>query len=435
MTIALQQVELRKIDLKTRLPFRYGIATVTGEPYLVMSAAFEIDGQDVRGLAADVLPPKWFTKRHGELFEDELAEMLMVIRTACIWALQIGEEENVFRWWRRLYERQMTDAALDRSPPLLKGFAASLLERAAIDATCRRHNLPFHQAIGQNLLGIRLEELHPELAGLDPNELLPKTPRQAMSVRHTVGLSDPLLESDVGEEDRLDDGLPQSLEACLQAYGLTYLKIKLPAELAEARLRLRSIEDLLRERSDRCQFTLDGNEFYTDPAQFRRFWDKLCQDHDLQKFLQDGLKAVEQPLHRDVALSEEARRVFTAWSERPPIIIDESDGEIDSLRRALEAGYAGTSYKNCKGVIKGLANACLIEHLNRERGNNGLICTGEDLMNCGPIALLQDLAAGAVLGLTHMERNGHHYFAGLQQMPTEVQRQILTSHGDLYREH
>ena len=41
----------------------------------------------------------------------------------------------------------------------------------------------------------------------------------------------------------------------------------------------------------------------------------------------------------------------------------------------------------------------------------------------------------ATLGITHAERNGHHYFAGLSQFPESVQREILRWHGDLYAAH
>jgi hypothetical protein len=42
------------------------------------------------------------------------------------------------------------------------------------------------------------------------------------------------------------------------------------------------------------------------------------------------------------------------------------------------------------------------------------------------------LAAAACLGATSIERNGHHYFAGLSQFPATVQAHILAHHGDLY---
>jgi len=74
----------------------------------------------------------------------------------------------------------------------------------------------------------------------------------------------------------------------------------------------------------------------------------------------------------------------------PAIIIEESDGSLDHLLRAIELGYRGTSAdKNCKGIVKGLANAALLKkhvltHLS-----------GEDLANAGPVALLQDLSVTA----------------------------------------
>jgi hypothetical protein len=58
--------------------------------------------------------------------------------------------------------------------------------------------------------------------------------------------------------------------------------------------------------------------------------------------------------------------------------------------------------------------------------------SGEDLTNIGPVALLQDLAVLATLGVAHAERNGHHYFAGLSGWPATVQAQLLAHHGDLY---
>ena len=124
----------------------------------------------------------------------------------------------------------------------------------------------------------------------------------------------------------------------------------------------------------------------------------------------------------------------TIWADRPRMIIDESDARNDSLVLALELGYHGTSHKNCKGVFRGVINACLIEFLNRHNAGDGTryIMSGEDLANIGPVALLQDLAVASSLGITSIERNGHHYFAGLQAFPEPVADQVLAAHGDLY---
>ena len=144
---------------------------------------------------------------------------------------------------------------------------------------------------------------------------------------------------------------------------------------------------------------------------------------------------VEQPLYRDVALSSATADGLAAWLDRPPIIIDESDGTLDSLPQALARGYAGGSHKNCKGIFKGIANACLISARRRADPQRNYILSGEDLANVGPVALLQDLAVLATLGVAHAERNGHHYFTGLSMFSPDVQDRILARHGDLYRRH
>jgi hypothetical protein len=136
-----------------------------------------------------------------------------------------------------------------------------------------------------------------------------------------------------------------------------------------------------------------------------------------------------------VALQPLTAEALLAWRDRPPIIIDESDAEAGILKVALEAGYAGTSHKNCKGVFKGIANACLLAHRQRTSSSGALHMSAEDLSNTGPVALLQDLAVVATLGITHAERNGHHYFSGLSQFPAEVQSASLEAHGDLYEDH
>jgi hypothetical protein len=91
-------------------------------------------------------------------------------------------------------------------------------------------------------------------------------------------------------------------------------------------------------------------------------------------------------------------------------------------------------------VFKGVANACLIEHRRRDgaggrAGEREYLLTAEDLLNVGPVALGQDLAVVATLGIDHVERNGHHYVRGLEHVPAEVARAVGEAHPDLYREH
>lgn len=424
--------DLHLVDLRTRMPFRYGIAVMTHTPHAFLRLQVEVDGRPARGIAADHLPPRWFTKDPSQSPEDEVAGMLRVIEKALELAAGL-EGESAFQVWLDLYRAQARWGRSEGLAPLLTGFGASLVERALIEAVCRTEGRPFARVLRENRLGIRLEAVHPALGGREPADLLPGTPLPRITARHTVGLADPLAESDIGPEERLADGLPQSLEAAIRAYGLRHFKVKLEGNLMRDFERLVRVQEVLRSAAPADHaLTLDANEQFRSPAGFREYWEGLSGIALLSKLL-DRVLFIEQPIHRDAALSPEVGEQLREWPDRPPLIIDESDGALESVQEALRLGYAGGSHKNSKGVLKGIANACLIEKLRRERPGSKLILSGEDLANIGPVALLQDLAVCASLGIGSVERNGHHYFAGLSMFPEPVQRQALEAHPDLYR--
>jgi hypothetical protein len=230
----------------------------------------------------------------------------------------------------------------------------------------------------------------------------------------------------------VDDGLPQDLEASIRAYGLRYFKVKLSGAADRDLPRLRALATVL-ERETRGDFfiTLDGNENFDGFAAFRDFYAQAASDEALRG-LWPRILVVEQPVHRDRALGVTGP-TLRDWPGRPPVIIDESDGGIGDLTRALDLGYAGTSHKNCKGLVKGIANACLLAKRRRE-GRPGLL-TGEDLCTLGPVALFQDLTMMALFGIDHVERNGHHYYRGLSMLPDEWQEAALSAHPDVYTTH
>ena len=421
--------------MRARMPFRYGIATLTALPHLFVRVEAEVDGRRQVGIASEGLPPKWFTKDPATTFRQELGDMLAVIGHAGELAVGGGAAPAVFDWWWELHAAQSAWGAAQGYPPLLSGLGASLLERAAIDAFCRAKGTTFGTALRENAFGVRLGALHAELGEAQAADFLPARPLRTVIARHTVGLADPLTDGDVPVDERVEDGLPQSLEACVRTYGLTHFKLKLSGDLARDVARLRQIAVVLESAVGQdYAFTLDGNEQYKSVGAFQEAWRTFAAEPSLRPFIGQAL-FVEQPLHRDVALSEDAFLGFDRWTERPPIIIDESDSEIRTLQAALDHGYAGTSYKNCKGVFHGLGNACLLASRRAHDPGGHYIISGEDLANVGPVALLQDLAAVATLGISHVERNGHHYFRGLSMLPADVQQAVLAAHGDLYRSH
>ena len=435
MTISIQHIDLNVLNMKTRMPFRYGIASLESVPHLFLRVTAEIDGATAMGVSAEGLPPKWFTKNPDTSFAEDLDEMLTVIRQAVTFALDSPAASSPFDLWQGIYQHQSTWAADTSYPPLLWGFGVSMVERALIDAFCRATGRTLAQAMRDNSLGVRLDALHGELSGYEPADLLPKHANRTMIIRHTVGLADPLTDSEVPQDERLTDGLPQSLEASVHFYGLTHLKIKLSGDTDVDVERLQRIARIMETHASAgYAHTLDGNEFYTEVGPFQRFWETIQSESTLRSFLDRAL-FVEQPFHRDVALSDSVRLDLQRWHGRPPLIIDESDGELNSIAAALDCGYAGGSHKNCKGVFRGIANACLLEHYRQHNPKQAYILSSEDLCSVGPVAMIQDLTVAANLGIDHAERNGHHYFAGLSMYPQRVQAQVLANHGTIYRRH
>ena len=415
------------------MPFKYGIATMVRVPHAFVRVHARVDGNTSTGVAADLLPPKWFTKDPNKSVEEETGEMIRVLRHACEAAAGM-EGNSVFDVWRALYKDQDEWAADQNMPPLLAHFGTSLVERGLIEAVCRAVGFPFWKMLVENQFGVRLGEIHPSLGGQSPSAFLPGQPLEQITIRHTVGLADPLQDQDIPPENRLNDGLPQSLSSCIQGYGLKHFKIKVTGHLDNDLDRLQQIASIVsgRVRED-CQFSLDGNEQFKSISEFRNFWETINRPPQLKEFLK-RLLFIEQPLHRDVALNADVKERFDEWPDRPPVIIDESDGALDCLPRALELGYAGTSHKNCKGVFKGIINRCLLACCAAQRPQGRYLMSGEDLATIGPISVLQDLAVMTALGIGSVERNGHHYFSGLSMFPDGIQKGILAEHGDLYRQ-
>lgn len=427
--ITLQLVELFRHQLKARMPFRYGIATMTEVPHVVLRLTFDFAGRTQAGVAADHLPPKWFTKDPARDPLEEIDEMLLVIRAAVRHARGI-RAATPFAFWRELYAAQADWAEKQNLPPLLAQFGVTLVERALIDAFCRAQATTFPAALRENRFGIDLGAIHPSLAGTSPGDWLPAAPPTAVFARHTVGLSDPLTDDEIPADERVDDGLPQSLTACIRFYGLKHFKLKINGDAPRDRDRLmRMARVFAAECGGDYAYSLDGNESFHEVGVFKDYVTQLRATVGDDAFW-SKLLFIEQPWHRQVALSPAIGELAAAWPDRPPVIIDESDAELSSLPDALALGYAGTSHKNCKGVFKGVANACLLA-ARRAQGLPAMM-SGEDLSNVAPVAVLQDLVVQACLGITSVERNGHHYFAGAAQWPAAIQAQLLASHPDLF---
>ncbi len=100
--------------------------------------------------------------------------------------------------------------------------------------------------------------------------------------------------------------------------------------------------------------------------------------------------------------------------------------------QARACGYAGVSSKTCKGVYKSILNAARCAAWNAEQRETRYFMSAEDLTTQAGLAVQQDLALVNLLGIEHVERNGHHYVNGMAALPRAEQQAFLDAHGDVY---
>jgi len=427
--IKIKSAEARVENVRLRIPFKFGIATLTDTPMLTMRVVVEdAAGKSATGHSCDVLPALWFDKAPGKTSEQKVEDQITMAQLAMEEYLQGGADLiSVFDLWWAAYRALHQKAKVRGINPLTAGFGSSFAERATMDAACRLAGVSFFEAVKRNLFSIEAGIVHPELAGFDISSAIPSKPLSQIWCRHTVGLGDALRGAEVKAEDRLSDGLPQSLEDDIDTYGLRYFKIKIDADRERNLARLSAMAEIIAAKCPAgFKSTLDGNEQVKgleDVAWLLRELNKSAAG----KKLVDSIIFVEQPLARDVALSPEMEPAIREFIKLKPLIIDESDNDVNSLVEARAIGYGGISVKNCKGIFKAILNKCLIA-----KWNQPLILSSEDLTNIGVIALQEDLATLATLGIDHSERNGHHYFRGLSHLTPEEQEDALKIHPDLY---
>ncbi|MGH8741270.1 MAG: mandelate racemase, partial [Burkholderiales bacterium] len=171
----------------------------------------------------------------------------------------------------------------------------------------------------------------------------------------------------------------------------------------------------------------DGNEQFGDAEEAIHLWRKIREEPRLRR-LASSVVFIEQPIKRSHALAGD----ISALAEDKPVIIDESDDSLEAFPRARRLGYSGVSSKTCKGIYKSLLNAARCRLWNTEEGRDRYFMSGEDLTIQAGLALQQDLALVSLLGLSHVERNGHHYVNGMAGLPAEEQDAFLKAHPDLY---
>ncbi len=417
-TLRLREIALYERPVRLRLPFRFGVVTLTECPQAHVRVRVETsDGRTAWGQAAELMAPKWFDKNLALSNDDNFDQPRDVLALARDAYLADPTPGSAFGHFARQHDAHQAACAARGHNPLLASYGPALVDRAVLDALCRAQGVSFAAAVRANLPGVGAA--HPAFAapGL-PGFLATLRPAGSIEARHTVGLVDAITAPDL--DRRVGDGLPETLEEVIATYGHRWFKLKVGGRREADIARLTAIAAVL-DRSPAPYFaSLDGNEQYESAAAVGELVAAIRAAPALAR-LWSSIAFIEQPIARKLALDEDLRGADLG----KPVIIDESDGELDAYVRARACGYAGVSSKTCKGVYRSLLNAWRCAAWNSESGATRYFMSAEDLTTQAGVAVQQDLALVDLLGITHVERNGHHYVNGMAALPPAEQQAFL----------
>ncbi len=398
--LKLESIDFLEREVRLRMPFRFGVVTLTESPQVFARCRIRTeDGRQAEGAAAELLAPKWFDKNPALSNEDNYAQLRASLRAARGQYLAHGMATA----WQHL----------SPTTGLVENYGPALIDRAVLDALCRALGVSFYEAMQKNVVGAGMFEgldLEKTFAGLKPSERI--------AARHTVGLVDPITAAD--QKERVNDGLPETLEEVVAAYGQRWFKLKVGGDARADVERLSAIAAVLDRIAQPYAASLDGNEQYEDMAGVADLWSKMKAEPRLRRLVA-GILFIEQPVKRQKALATRVAGIDK------PLVIDESDDSLDAFPRAKALGYKGVSSKTCKGIYKSLINRARCAAWGDE-----YFMSGEDLTIQPGLALQQDLALVSLLGITHVERNGHHYVNGMAGLAAAEQDEFLAAHPDLY---
>jgi L-alanine-DL-glutamate epimerase-like enolase superfamily enzyme len=424
------EVQLLERAVSFRPPFGVGSTPLSTCPEAFVRVRIEsASGEHAWGAAADMMLPKWFDKSPKRSDESNIADLRTSLAVAQQNYLSNKTARSAYGHFAAYYESQLAAGALLGLRPLAANFGPAMLDRAVIDAVCRMLGVSVFQAVRENALGIAPANLARALGGFNCDAFLASlTPRMALSARHSIGLNEPITQAQLAQGS--DDAQPLSLEAVIAAYSPTHFSIRLSGDTASDIDRLSQIATLLEPRG-LVKVTLDGNEQFDDLHGLNDFLKAFASTPALAR-MGTNLLYIEQPIHRASAYDT----YVGGAALKVPIMIDESDSDLDAFPRAKRLGYMGVSAKSCKGFYRSVINAMRCAQWNGEaaaenRPERYFLSAEDNCLQHG-LGMQQDFATAALLGLAHTQRNGHHWVNGMAALSDTEQRAWLAAHADLY---
>jgi hypothetical protein len=411
MRLAVRDIAFFERPVAFVRPFRFGAVVINAAPQMFVRVEIEVEGKGASvGASAEMLVPKWFDKRAHLSPDETVTELRRSLLIAREFYLAHSGFETAFGLHAQCIAAQVAACAKEDIPPLAAAYGPAEIDKAILDALLRSAGVNFFDGMIGNIAGIGAR-LSPDLADGDIARFLAgRTRLERVAIRHTVGLDDKI-EGAGGVADLKENT------------GARYFKLKLNGDPEADAARLIRIGKELATLAHDYRVSLDANEQYADLKALGTLVDRLDHDRAL-KPIATKLLYIEQPMPRDITRQSPLGQLGRDF------IVDEADDSYDAFPAARALGYRGISSKSCKGIYKSIVNATRAAKWSAN--GETFFVTGEDLTCQAGLAVQQDLALGALIGVTHAERNGHHYVDGFADTPAAEAQAFLAVHPDLY---
>jgi L-alanine-DL-glutamate epimerase-like enolase superfamily enzyme len=406
--IRIREVNMKFIEHKYRMPYKFGGTAVDRVTMLHVDVTVEgANGKSTQGSGAMPMGNIWSYPSKEMTYEQTLDAMRLLAKEIQRITADYQERAHPIEI-NHILEPAYLAAAIDISkqqklatpiPKLCTQVVASAFDAALHDAMGKSLGVSSYDTYNAECMGHDLSRyLGKDFQGLYPETFLARKPHDWIWLFHSVGGLDAVTPDELKE--RINDGLPETLEEWIHHDNLQRIKIKLQGEnLAWDIERTLAIDRVARgTRPDvEWKYCCDFNEKCPDAAYLMEFLQKVGEKSS--RALADILY-LEQPTKRDILTPPQ--QPMHAASKIRPVVIDESLTDLETLLAAREIGYTGMCLKACKGQSHAILMAVAGKKYDMFSCVQDLTCPGASLVHsCG--------IAAHVPGVSTIESNARQY--------------------------
>jgi L-alanine-DL-glutamate epimerase-like enolase superfamily enzyme len=393
--IRITAVQVETERLPYRAPIKFGGRVVTDAVLTNVTVEVETrDGRRGSGFGSMPMGNVWAWPTSAVSTDQTLAAMLAFTENFAAETRKYSDYGHPLDITRDLAEHHGPIASslqqqlghAEPMPLLAQMVAASPFEAAIHDAYGKTLRANSYNLLGPEFVHHDLAHyLTPEFTGEYLDRYTLRQPKAKMPLYHLVGALDPLVDSDINQ--RLNDGLPETLGEWIVMDGLTHLKIKLNGDDLKWDVeRVVGVERVAAEAqaargAHTWHYSLDFNEKCQNVEYLLAF---LSQVEERSPAALNRVQYIEQPTHRDLKKHPENKMHKAAAIK--PVVIDESLIDLETLHLAREQGYSGVALKACKGHTEALLMGAAAQKYGMFLCVQDLTCPGYSFLHSASIA-------------------------------------------------